>query len=212
MALDDRRKYSVEGDFPFLGFLFPGYQVIKRGSWITRNSVVIGDGDTGDTGGFHVVLISQFKGKSLKVRVNFLEFIKEYHILGEKSRREAESLGEGEFWEGFKSILLLGRVLRKRQEGSLFDLFGELFKSFKESYSIYRKTGINHGVVFSSLLTMMLKAKNLEADQVGISIPYRKVLMRNRGGLKKYQGSVLGYLESPQMEEDFILFLYQCSE
>lgn len=159
-----------------------------------------------------LIQIGYSSPKKLDDRKIFLEFL-EYS--GRKMKDSVKQtlllLDEDEFWEQAKLIWIIGKSSYDliTEEGSVYKLFLIMFSDYEEAYDIYRKTGLPYKVVFSSLLTMMLKSQ--QTENLVCSPGYKAALIKNSMFIQPYRKAVLNYIESIQSEVDFMQFLFECS-
>lgn len=115
-------------------------------------------------------------------------------------------LEDSEFWQEVKIFLRIGSFSSTPESNeSVFSIFVNLFEPLHIVYPIYRKSNTHHMVVFSSLLTMMLKT---QMDNMSIvSAGYRKALLENKKYFTFYKKMALEFLSSDMEEPDFLSFL-----
>lgn len=209
----DHTEYSVSrDDFYILSILYPGIPIYSHKVFpmlMPKKMIYVGVAKAELYG--TIINFSYGNQRSLANKTNVLSLLKKEKRMTERQEKGFMEIDGDEFWELMKMFLTYPKfaLTMGEETASVFDLFCNIFVSFKDTYRIYRETGLNYRVLFSSLLTMMLKTQGVEE---GIFSPgYKKILLRNKVHMPKYKGAVMNYLDSPQKEIDFIEFLYHLS-
>lgn len=163
---------------------------------------------------YNVIRLTKGSTVNIDDRVTFMALmcLTRGFCLSEKDREILMSLDDDAFWIRAKILLVVKnlKVLTAISDYSIFDLFCELFSSFKVKYAIYRKLTLPHQVIFSSLLTMMIRTIDVDSE-VGISAGYKRVLLKNKPYIGKFKKAVVSYIDSDKTEMDFIQFLNELS-
>lgn len=153
------------------------------------------------------VLITPSAPVKLDTKPGILEFLeKNLSSFSESLKTKLLLLDDSDFWQEVKLVYLFGSSFVSTGESeSVFTIFSNLFEPYPVIYPLYKKSKIPHMVVFSSLLTMMLKTQmeNLNVLSAG----YRKVLLKNKKYYGFFKKAVLEYLSTDMQEKDFLSFL-----
>lgn len=194
-----------------LAVLFPGLRVLKEPfpMFLPQTSVIlVTERDVDFYNGKSIIQVTRRAERKMEHRPDLLSVLKERGVICTPSQEEALlAMDDDEFMKHSKVAAILGKFHTPGIEvsSSIFRLFARMFSSYDEGFKHYRLSGQPHKLVFSALLTMMLKTQNLDAP--GLSPGYKKVLMENRPYYLTYKGAVATYLETPTEERDFLSFL-----
>ena len=198
-----------------VSFLCPGRRVYTDRDGFVGDKRIIYDsvGSYRGRSDQDVVYIRPSGGWAVDTREGFLRYMSDYQglVLSEGVRAYLNALADDEFWGVVKRWSYLGKVPRMREVDGryMFDLYSEVFRSFPKAYAIYRRSGQSHRLVFSSLLTMVLKS--LPGAMPLVSDGYKRLLLKNRRFVPRYRRKVLDYLDSDMQELDFVSFMYELS-
>lgn len=202
-------------DYNLVSFLWPDYKWVfyPYSPFIQEKKlIVVCNNDLDLYPDKTCIYLTKHSGVKVDSKAGMVETLGQRWALDEKLKDTLLSMEEGEFWPAVKYFWLMGTLpsgtLTSEGSSSIFYLFKSLFQSFPESYRLYRTMGRPYQVVFSSLLSMMLKTK---AEFVDGSDYYRKVLRENRTYYAHFRKCVVEYIESELKEVDFISFLFHCS-
>lgn len=196
-------------DRGIVSFLFPGLPIYDGvvPPFSPHKSYVIFSSKDIEYSGKFIVQVKPFGDPKVDTVQGFLSFLS----LSKKVEEYLSSLDEEAFWKTAKLFRFLGGSSASFLEGrsTVFNLFVSLFEEYGVSYSIYRGLKESHRVVFSSLLTMMLKTRMVET--LSVSSGYKRALIKNRQYMRQYSGSVIEYIDTEMEEEDFLSFLFAVS-
>lgn len=213
MPVIDYSKFSVNDneDIGILGFLFPGIPVMfkARGDFISKECIVVGG--VGEIIGEVVVYKFSYKrGIKINSRDGIVKFLEE--VRGFKEIEKLKDFDDEEFWRIVKFLCFNKKFALSdlEERGNLYPFYKEVFESFREAYVLYRSLGIPYGVVFSSLMTVMIKAQSVENESL-YNIRYKTLLFNLKRFLIIYKKAVIKYLETNQSEMDFLNFMFELS-
>lgn len=153
------------------------------------------------------------KGLNLSSKEGVVKFLENRgYSISDSLKSTFQIMDDEVFFDSIKIFYLLKSFPSNFSENqsTVFEIFKNLFVSFKDSYSLYRKSELPYNVILSSLLTMMLKAKDPVNQKV--SYGYKKVLEKNHSFYPLFRRILLDYTQSEMKEKDFITFLLNCSE
>lgn len=199
-----------------LATLYPGVRVLKEPFPLfvpQQKLILVTEREVNFYQGKSLVVVTRRASVKLNNRKDLIQFVRSKGVSCSDSDAERlEFIEDEEFNQILKVALILERFPRSSvdSQSSTFKVFCDMFDSFDQAYASFRSSGQPHRVVFSALLTMMLKTQNLDAP--GISPGYKKVLLKNKTYYGLYQRSVAQYLESPMSYADFLTFLASLSE
>jgi len=165
-------------------------------------------------------VINVIPGAKLKIdsKSGYLSFLEEHKKLRITKKLQAfvNDLPISDFWPLAKIASITGKfpILPSSSKATIYNLFCNLFGGYDVKYRIYRQLDIPRNVIFSSLLSMMMKVKILRQrrELPGISISYKKALMGSIPFYGNYCHAVDEYLISNKSEEDFLYFLLNCNK
>lgn len=224
-------QYGLAGDDTgILAVVFPGVRVLRGPQFpefvLEKRLIVVSDKKP-----FpyylekEIIQISTGADWQLDTRRGFLRYLAQSGVKATNSQVEALLEMEDEhFWPEAKCALLLGRfpnVPKKQiagESGRVYQLYSVMFEEFSAAYVEYHRlrTRMPWHAVFSALLTMALKARNV-GRRGDLSPFYRKLLLKNR----KFDGVFRQALERlmlnkrnrwrPEDEKHFLTFLLECA-
>lgn len=211
-------KFSVGPDnMGILRLLFPGAPLLREPlpPFISNELVMVQSERAVDFyPGKKVVQVTRAAQTKLDSREGFCDFLRSRGVrIGVDQEEAMKHMEDGEFWERGKVMAVLGSAagfLGTKEESSVFMVFVSLFERFDLSYGHYRRCGSPHRVVFSALLTMMLKTQ--QSEVISVSAGYKKALLKNKVYYSAYRKAVMDYVESGMEDMNFIEFLFDCSE
>jgi hypothetical protein len=94
---------------------------------------------------------------------------------------------------------------------SLLDLYCNFYSEFTLMYSIYRGIDLNYKIIFSAIVSFVLRAKDLDPNKTITKSNFIKVLYTNKKYIPEIQIYMDIYLRSEQSESDFLAFLASIS-
>ena len=159
-----------------------------------------------------IVRVGTSGGIRLDSREGIVEFFKGKGVCFSESRSVYLSQLEGEQFFREVKILSLAHIPRAKEEEVItyVRILDNLFKGFKVSYPLYRKSGLHYKAIVSALLTMMSKVERY--GDPSHSPNYRDVLYRSVSHLTKFKQSIVDYVDSDMGEADFLEFLFKVGE
>lgn len=209
--------YAVDlANIGWVSFLFPGWKVVREplnAFEPDANLIVVSERSRDFYPSKNVILVTRKSDVKLDSREGFLKFLRDRGVkITEEHEHQLMNMEEADFWALGKQMHVMHHFYAPEVErsASIFELFKSLFEDFSVVYRFYRKSGAPHKVVFSSLLTMMLKTQQTEIP--GISAGYKKALMANKLYFSNFQRAVLNYLDTDMEDNDFVSLLLECSE
>lgn len=213
-------RYGFVGnDFGLLAIAFPLIRVLKPPFYPfvcePRVIVITDERDFRAYPDKEVIQITSRASIKLDTRDGFLAFLAQSDVKATASQLEAlRGMNDLDFWNEVKLARVLGRFPTLTKEwissgSNIFKLFITLFDDFGATYRHYHLSGRPYPVVVSSLMTMMIKARKVEA--ISVSPQYKKVLRKNRIYVPLFSRALLEYFQSPMREIDFLTFLAECS-
>jgi len=199
----------------FLEFLFPGIPVYTELPMWDKDDLYILLGSADRVPG-NCVRINPLSPKRITNRKVFLEFMEAIGLSLSGRLDYINNLEDEEFWYILKQIYVLEKAtfIPKDVDTGMtgFDLFKVLFDKFENSYTTARCIETHYKVLVSVLVTMMLKAKNIEFTYTGdLSKGYLKALRTNAKHLELFQNALLTYFKTEMTYFDFLLLLFNCS-
>lgn len=128
--------------------------------------------------------------------------------------KELNKFDDDDYWFTLKVWYILEEVLPFEIEtynGNTFNLFKSLFnQNYDILYSLYKESGEPYQKIFSSMMTMMTKAKNL-SNEMNLSPYYKQVLESHSKYISEFKKAVFNYTQTNVTEIDFCIFLFECS-
>ena len=159
------------------------------------------------------IYLTKHNGTKVDSKQGMIDICSSKWGVNDKIQQILLGMEDSEFWEAIKYFWLMGtlpdNIISSEGASTVFHLFRVLFQSFGEAYKAYTKIGKNHQLVFSCLVTMMLKT---QAELYSGSDFYKRVLHDNKPYFAHFRRCVINYIESSANEIDFLSFLFQCSQ
>lgn len=154
--------------------------------------------------------------KSKKVLIELLLYLE--IELTENELKHLNTLSEKTFFEMFSILYvtrdknLIFKDIKEVKNSNSFLMFKYLFTAkYDYLYKLYITSDTYYQVLFSALLTMMLKAKNLD-NLSNLSDSYKQILAYHKEhNLGKFGKALYKYSQTNCEEQDFLNFLFLCS-
>lgn len=192
--------------------LFPGWRILRDPlpPFVGESDVVIISDRVRDVyPSKPTIFISRNSENKLDSKEGIMTLLKDRGVkVSAKQQERFMSLEDEEFWRRAKIVLTLGSmdgIVEEDALSSTFDLFRILFEGFWNAFKTYEECKLPHRVVYSSLLTMMLKTQ--AEDHMGQSLAYVRALDKNKSHYGTFKKKTLDYLETPMAEKDFLTLL-----
>jgi hypothetical protein len=229
MAIVER--YSCDRkNLGLLAILYPGVPVFKPPEYPpyvpfvsqTRIIVVSDDKTFRHYPGKEVIQITSSGYNPIDTRNGFLRRLPSRGVRATENQIAAlrsDEYSDDEFWRVAKLACVLKKFAgvprdwKPNKHAKMYRLFDVLFEDFDAVYQIFhalRKTGKSHTDIFCALLTMMTKARHLNARPVDNHY-YSKLLRKNRRFTGAFRALVEDYLETDRDEMDLLGLLARCS-
>lgn len=197
-----------------LRFLYPGYSVLERPPLF--------GGDKGIyTSEFMVdrkedypesIFVSSSRGLDLDKRENLITLIhKRVRALADKERQLILTCDESDLWHIVGQFYLTHKMSYYfEQESSTYELLKSLSESpFEVVKAVLGVEGVPVPILFSSMLTFLIKMKNLDEIREIINPVYAKDLERARKSIRNVQSAIMWFVDSTRSQADFLHFMLE---
>jgi len=150
-------------------------------------------------------------GYVLDDRKNALEKLKEIITVPASHEKLLDSLSEHDFWTSLPVYILLKKFppeIEWERSGVFFIFKAVVQQNRKELINLFFNSNLPIPVLFSSMLTFIQKAKNINSMTIK-SRHYRKYLYYLSHRMPKIVNAIKIYLGSQRGRSDFLLFLLE---
>lgn len=186
-------KYRVISDIP-----------VQRGHYIYVSY-------SGESIGMDAVIYVVKKGWDVDLtdKKQIIEFLDSKRKL---SKKDLDYFSEEKdldvLWNKIRAYYHFGIVDKEEESKSVYNLFCALIKSDKEIFQAYNQVNAERELLFSSLLTMLIRSQSYRDYQGTINPYYLEQLKKTNQVLRNVKLKTMQYVESSRSEIDLLWYLF----
>lgn len=201
---------SVKIDNPHrLKDFYPSFRVVEGYPVMRGDYIVVTKKADPLTNGRFIYVVKQDWDVDLDKPSAVVELLKQTKRLSKKD--EEILLGEKDpkvFWRKVRMFFHFGVLGEEEDQGSIYKLFCALPEPDREIYRAYKGVVVPIPVIFSSLLTMLLKAQSFKELQGSVNPYYLIQLKKINQSLKNVKQKTLVYMSMGRVGSSELNFLW----
>jgi len=195
-------------EFERLKIFYPLYRIVRRIPLIGGKYIYVGKEEVNLDHYTEMIWVRKNGDIQLNTKESVVDFLGKMKKLSEKGKRSLMEREDEDFWNAVSLFYNFGIIKVEEVEESVYKLFMTLSRTDKEIYREFRKISVPYKILVSSILSMLIKAKEFEEYRGVVSKGYAKTLQTANRMLKDVRRKAIRYWLSDQTELQFLYFLF----